>query len=106
MDKFHETVHYEVYDVHKPCKMAEFGRSHIPGFRPESGCGFFEFKKEEFLKLHKAVILIDKVLSMDILTYWSKIIVICKFLVEKASVHRSWSSLLLYKRLYICSNPE
>ena len=69
MDRIYETVHYDVYDIHKPCKMAEFGRHHIPGFRPDSGRGFFEFKKEEFLKPHKAVILVDKVV-MYILTYW------------------------------------
>ena len=61
MDKIHATVHYEVYDVHKHCNMAEFGRHHIPGFRPELGYGFFEFKQEEFLMPHKAVILVDKV---------------------------------------------
>ena len=64
MDRIYGTVHCEVYDIHKPCKMAEFGRSHIPGFRPESGCGFFEFTKEEYLKPHKAVILVDKVSVM------------------------------------------
>ena len=67
MDRIYETVHYEVYDIHKRCNMAEFGRRHIPGFKPESGCGFFEFKQQEYLKPHKAVILVDKVSDVIIM---------------------------------------
>jgi hypothetical protein len=65
MDRISAAVHYDVYDIHKHCNMAEFGRRHIPGFRPELGYGFFEFKEEEYLKPHKAVILIDKVLLIE-----------------------------------------
>ena len=62
MDRVRETVHYEVYDIYESCNMVQFARSYIPGFRPERGYGYYEFKQEEFLKPEKKVVLVDKVL--------------------------------------------
>ena len=62
VDRVRETVHFEIFDVNKPCNMAQFARSHIPGFRPELGYyGYFEFKQEEFLEPEKKVVLVHKV---------------------------------------------
>ena len=61
MDRVRETVHFEIYDIYKPCNMVEFGRSHIPGFKPELGYGYYELKQEEFLEPEKKVVLVDKV---------------------------------------------
>jgi hypothetical protein len=44
--------------------MGVFGAQKNPGFRPESGYGYYEFKEEEYLKVHKNVILIHKVLIL------------------------------------------
>lgn len=55
-------AHYNVYDVKKRCNMASFGRECIPGFRPDLGYGYYEFKfQDEYFKSHKRVILIHKV---------------------------------------------
>ena len=59
-----ETVHYEVYDVQKSCNMVKLAKHHIPGFKPELGYGYYEFKLEEFLKPEKNVVLVDKVYSI------------------------------------------
>lgn len=56
--------YYELHDVHERCNMGDFGALKIPGFRPENGYGYFEFKKEEYLKLHKNIVLIHKVYNM------------------------------------------
>ena len=63
MDRVRETVHYDVYDIHKSCNMAQFARAHIPGFRSELGYGYYEFKQNEFLEPEKEVVLTDKVLK-------------------------------------------
>ena len=63
MDKVR--AHYTVYDIHEKCTMAEFGRDHIPGFKPEFGYGYYEFTQKEFYKPHKKVILIHKVCRCD-----------------------------------------
>ena len=44
MDKVN--VHYSVYNVYEECTMEEFGKHHIPGFKPEHGYGYFEFTKD------------------------------------------------------------
>ena len=54
-------AHYSTYNVYKQCKMAEFGRRHIPGFKPELGYGYYEFTQKEFFKPHKKVILVHRV---------------------------------------------
>ena len=50
-----------VYEVHEQCNMNEFGRRHIPGYTSELGFGYFEFTKKETLKVHKNVMVMDKV---------------------------------------------
>lgn len=55
-------AYYTIYNVHTRCNMEEFGRKYIPGFKPEMGYGYYEFKQEdEYYKPHKRVILIHKV---------------------------------------------
>ena len=61
MERVSETVHYELFDVYKTCNMMEFARHHIPGYRPELGYGYYEFKQEELLEPEKNVVLVDKV---------------------------------------------
>jgi hypothetical protein len=53
--------YHEVHDVDKRCNMSDFGAEKVSGFRPERGYGYFEFKEEEYLKLHKNVVLLHKV---------------------------------------------
>ena len=64
-------VHYTVYDVYEECTMAEFGRSHIMGFKPEQGYGFFEFtkEKEEYFKPHKLKMLLHQVQELLLALY-------------------------------------
>lgn len=50
-----------IYDVDKQCGMEEFAAKHIIGYKQESGFGYYEFTKEEYLKPHKRVIIVDKV---------------------------------------------
>lgn len=51
-----------VCDVKTECNMEKFGRQHIPGFTPEMGYGYYEFKEEdEHYKPYKRVIVIHKV---------------------------------------------
>ena len=54
---------YSIYEVPEDCDdtLLSFGRKHIPGFRSESGYGYFEFTKPEYLKFNKNVILMNKV---------------------------------------------
>lgn len=61
MEKIQSESHGVICNVEEPCKMEAFGRRHIPGFKPETGYGYFEFTQEEFLKTYKNVILMDKV---------------------------------------------
>ena len=65
MDKVSAAVYHELFEVEKPCNMVAFARQHIPGFRPELGYGFYEFKQEELLKPKKKVVLIDKVYCIN-----------------------------------------
>ena len=42
-------AHYSIYDSDVKCKMADLGEKNIPGFKPEMGFGYYEFKvKPEF----------------------------------------------------------
>ena len=61
MDQVGSIVHHELYDIAETCNMVEFARQHIPGFSPELGYGYYEFKQEELLEPEKKVVLIDKV---------------------------------------------
>ena len=56
-------THYSIYEVPGDCDdtVQSFGRKHIPGFKSESGYGYFEFTKPEHLKLNKNVILMNMV---------------------------------------------
>ena len=54
-------AHHNIFIVTKRCKMAEFGRRHILGFKPEYGYGYYEFTVDEFFKPHKKVILVRQV---------------------------------------------
>ena len=54
-------AHHSIFIVKKQCKMEEFGRRHIPGYKPEYGYGYYEFTKDEFFKPHKKVILVRQV---------------------------------------------
>ena len=67
MDRVRETVHYEVYDVDKSYNMAEFAKSKIPGFKPEFGYGYYEFKQPEYIEPEKKVVLVDKVRTSSFL---------------------------------------
>ena len=60
MDKVR--AHYTIQKVDRKCKMATFGRKRLPGFKPEMGYGYFEFKhRDEVFKPQKQVILLHKV---------------------------------------------
>ena len=61
MDRVRETVYYDLFDVYETCNMVDFAKHQIPGFRPELGYGYYEFKQEELLEPEKNVVLIDKV---------------------------------------------
>ena len=66
MDKVVNNAHREVHAVDKECStVEEFGRRYIyiSGFRARLGYGHFEFTKEEKLKQHMNVIIMDKVLT-------------------------------------------
>ena len=56
-------AHHSIYEIPEDCDdtVENYGKWHIPGFRSESGYGYFEFTKPEYLKPHKNVILMDKV---------------------------------------------
>lgn len=99
MARVHETVYNEVYEVDKTCNMAEFAKQKIPGFRPELGYGYYEFKQEEFLEPEKKVVLIDKVLYSLALLISDDLSVLnlISFAAQKI-VYRSWSTILLYRR--------
>ena len=64
MNKLKGFFHYNVYEVHERCNMGAFGAQKIPGFKPERGYGYFEFKEEEYIKPHKNVVLKHKVLMI------------------------------------------
>ena len=51
MDRVH--AHYCIYNIRKRCNMAEFGKKHIPGFKPDLGYGYFEFTQDELFKPQK-----------------------------------------------------
>ena len=61
MDRIEDNVHRAIQIVDKQCTMEEFGRRFNPVFKAELGYGYFELAHEEFLKLHKNVIVMDKV---------------------------------------------
>lgn len=61
MERVSETVHFDLFDVDETSNMMKFARQYIPGFRPELGYGYYEFKQEELLEPEKNVVLIDKV---------------------------------------------
>lgn len=61
MEKIKRETHRLVLTVQTPCKMEEFGRRYIPGFKTEMGYGYFEFTREEFLKPYKSVVVMDEV---------------------------------------------
>ena len=61
MNRVSETVYYDLFDVYKSYNMVSFAKDQIPGFRPELGYGYYEFKQEELLEPEKNVVLIDKV---------------------------------------------
>ena len=61
MDKINSSVHRAVHVVDRQCTMEEFGRRFNPVFKAEHGYGYFEFAHNECLKLHKNVIVMDKV---------------------------------------------
>ena len=54
-------AHHSIYAIKKKCNMAVFASRHIPGFKPELGYGYYEFKEDEFFKPHKKVILVAEV---------------------------------------------
>ena len=55
---------YSIYNIHKECKMADFGRKHIPGFKYENG--YYEFTQEIFLQPSKRIILVHKVSNVQL----------------------------------------
>ena len=61
MDRISNSVHREVQIIDEQCTMEEFGRRFSPVFKAEQGYGYFEVAHDEYLKLHKNVILMDKV---------------------------------------------
>lgn len=63
MKKIKKYFHYKVYDVYERCNMGDFGAQKVPGFRPETGYGYYEFVEDEYLKPHKNVVLVHKVLN-------------------------------------------
>ena len=54
-------AHHSIYAIKRKCNMAEFARRQIPGFKPELGYGYYEFKEDGFFKPHKKVILVTEV---------------------------------------------
>ena len=61
MDRIDDSVHRAIHVVDKQCTMEEFGRRFNPVFKAELGYGYFELVHREYLKLHKNVIIMDKV---------------------------------------------
>ena len=64
-------AHYSIHEIPEHCDdtLESYGKRHVPGFRSESGYGYFEFTEPEYLKPHKNVILMDKVNCKSTCTY-------------------------------------
>ena len=49
------------FDIEQDCAAADLRNELIPGYRPPSGLGYYEFKEPEYISPNSQVLIIDKV---------------------------------------------
>ena len=52
---------YKIFDIEQDCTAADLRETLIPGYRPPSGLGYYEFKQSEYISPASQVLMMNKV---------------------------------------------